>query len=307
MVHLRAMRDDEFDRVAELIFESTNYWYERHGFGHIFLGQPSDCRLFCEVYEDLDPGCCLLAIDDETEEPLGSCFYRSRETHWSLGIMNAHSKAAGKGVAKGLLREIIRRATEAGKPLRLFSSALNLDSYSLYTRSGLAPYAIFQDMILPVPKKGLLSEVVDTSRVRDATLEDLDSIVALEREVWGIGRAGDWKYFLENRRGIWHASVIEREDRTLAGVLASVHHPGSNMLGPGVALDATAASALILAELNVHRGRSPVFLVPAANRELVGLMYGLGARNCELHVGQSLGPPPTIKGVVLPTFMPETC
>ncbi|QDT64050.1 GNAT family N-acetyltransferase [Calycomorphotria hydatis] len=305
-IQVRTSHESDFDAVAGLIFESTNAWYESHGHGKIFSGSPADCRLFCDVYEDLDPGGCLVAVETSTQNIVGSCFVHPRETHMSLGIMNASPAAAGLGVAKSLLREIIRMAEEAKKPLRLFSSAFNLDSYSLYTRHGFAPYAVFQDMIFQVPEEGVTSDVISTDGVRPASLDDLDHIVALEQKIWGCSRRGDWEYFIRNERGIWHVSVIESAKGEITGVLASVNHPGSNMLGPGIAVDSDAAASLVLAELNVHRGRSPVFLVPAADKKLVALMYGLGARNCELHVGQSLGPAPDIRGVVMPTFMPET-
>ena len=46
-----------------------------------------DVELFCRVYEDLDPGCCVLAESDG--QLLGSCFYhprpdlsKARKLHW---------------------------------------------------------------------------------------------------------------------------------------------------------------------------------------------------------------------------------
>jgi hypothetical protein len=78
------------------------------------------------------------------------------------------------------------------------------------------------------------------------------------------------------------------------------------MLGPGVMTDARITLSLILAELNARRDVTPVFLVPSAERELVARLYAPGARNCELHVAQCRGPAPTLRGVVMPTFLPET-
>ena len=39
---------------------------------------------------------------------------------------------------------------------------------------------------------------------------------------------------------------------------------------------------------------------------VLGLAYGWGARNVELHVAQSTAPVNGAKGIVFPTFMPET-
>ena len=130
-------------------------------------------------------------------------------------------------------------------------------------------------------------------------------MAALEKELAGISREKDFRYFLDNAMGIWHASVIEG-DRGPDGFIVSVQHPGSNMLGPGVARTEADAAALIAAELDHHRGRTPVFLVPVQMADLVRTLYGWGARNCEMHVHQVLGDCPPLTGVHMPTFMPET-
>jgi hypothetical protein len=66
------------------------------------------------------------------------------------------------------------------------------------------------------------------------------------------------------------------------------------------------AAALVLAELNHHRGHQPVWLVPADCPQLVQQMYAWGARNCELHFAQTRGEWLPPRGLIMPTFMPET-
>ena len=201
-MQIRAMRAEEWDAVAALIFTSTNGWYRRNLNRTCWPGDdPAVCRLFPEVYEALDPGCTLVAeIDGQLA---GSCFYHPRETHLSLGIMNASEDFAGKGVARALLEEIVERAGTL--PVRLVSSALNLDSYSLYTRAGFAPFALFQDMCFPAtatpPPPG--------DSVRPATLDDVEAMTALEEEISGIRRPGDYRHFIENAAGIWSVSVCD--------------------------------------------------------------------------------------------------
>ncbi|MCB1233931.1 MAG: GNAT family N-acetyltransferase [Verrucomicrobiae bacterium] len=303
------MKKADRPEVANLIYLSTNTWY-RARLGHaIFSGGPEVCELFCEVYEGLDPGFCLLAEHSKTGIIAGSCFYHPRETHVSLGIMNVHPNYFGNGVARLLLRRIAEYAREEGLPLRLVSSALNLDSFSLYTREGFVPTALYQDMFLEVPESGLdpAAHGIDASRVREATLDDITDIGAVEFEVCGISRERDYRHFIENEAGIWTVLVSpSRTGADLDGYLVSVRHPGCNMIGPGAARDADTAAALIVSQLNRNAGRRPVFLVPADNRELVAKMYALGARNCELHFSQVLGESQPVRGVVMPTFMPET-
>lgn len=302
---IRPMRPDEADQVAGLIYESTNHWYEAHGHGRIFKGKWKDCRIFTDVYGDIDPGCCLIAVSGE-DTILGSCFYHPRETHVSLGIMNAHPAIGRKGVAKALLVAIIDIANELNLPVRLVSSTFNLDSYSLYTRQEFVPFAFYQDVMIKVPEDGILADSVPGISIRSAKPGDEEQIDVLERNIWQTSRKSDWAYFISNQRKIWHSTVAEDESGTIVGALVSVAHPGSNMLGPGLAKSPEIAKAIIQTELNHHKGKSPVFLLPANNRELVASMYDLGARNCELHVGQVLGDAPKIDGIVMPTFMPET-
>ncbi len=54
------------------------------------------------------------------------------------------------------------------------------------------------------------------------------------------------------------------------------------------------------------RGKTLVFLAPCAAATLVRTAYAWGARNVELHVAQSTAPVADAKGIVFPTFMPET-
>lgn len=304
---LRAATAGDRHEVADLICVSTNYWYRASGKPAIFCNGPSATTLFFDVYEALDPGCCVVAEDAATGFLMGSCFYHPRETHVSLGIMNVHPNYFGRGMAGKLLRFITDFADRQGKPLRLVSSAMNLDSYSLYTRAGFVPRRAFQDLMMKVPADGLQQTVNGLERrVRPATPDDVPKIVELEDRVSRVRREKDYRYFVENRDGIWRLSVLEDGRGGIDGFLASVNHPGSNMLGPGAATTEDAAAALILAELNHHRGQSPVWLVPADCGGLVRRMYDWGAKNVEIHFAQVRGRFDGFDGVVLPTFMPET-
>jgi hypothetical protein len=183
---------------------------------------------------------------------------------------------------------------------------MNLDSFSLYTRAGFVPQVAFQDMYLAVPPSGLPGGLADTRGVRDATADDIPDIVALEREVGGISRAKDFEYFAANREGFWHGSILRNERSELQGFLFSCGHPGCNMIGPGAALTSEAMLPLVAAELDRHRGRTPVILVPVQATPLVQALYRCGARNCETHFGQVRGPASPVHGVHIPTFLPES-
>lgn len=301
---IRPLRNDEWDVIATLIHQSTNAWYRKNLNRDIFGPDPLACRVFPEVYESLDPGCCLVAEANGT--PVASCFYHPRETHWSLGIMNALPDS--RGAAKALLTEICRLADEAGKSLRLVSSACNLDSFSLYSKAGFKPIRIHQDMILTVPENGMPSSTKSpgTDLIRSATPDDIPAIVSLEEELTGLRREKDHRFFIENAQGIWRTLVSENQNG-LTGFMTSVAHPGSRMIGPGATRDTASALALVWSHLDrFHRGHTPVWLAPSDESAFVHGCYSWGAKNCEIHLSQVRGDHPPHTGLVFPTFMPET-
>lgn len=300
------MTPEDDDAVAGLIVESTNHWYRKHLGRDVFGCAAEQARLFCEVYRAIDPQPGIVIEDATTGRLAGSCFYHPRPTHVGLGIMNAAPGYAGQSVARRLLRVITDHADAAGLPTRLISSALNLDSFSLYNRAGFRPTAVYQDMLITVPADGVMFDPPPgTPHLRPATPDDVEAIEALEHRLTGIRRVGDWRYFIENVSGDWHTLVAESEGG-LVGVLASIDHPASAIVGPGVAEDEPAALALLAAQLNARRGRTMLVLAPADRPTITTPLYAWGARNCELHVTQVRGAPAPARGVVFPTFMPET-
>ena len=55
-----------------------------------------------------------------------------------------------------------------------------------------------------------------------------------------------------------------------------------------------------------YRGHGPFFSRWVESSPLVQQAYAWGARNCEIHFAQCLGPWQPPSGVVMPTYLPET-
>ncbi len=308
---LRKLKKEDWSEVGDLIHVSMNYWCEANGRPAIFQAESEKTQLFCEVYEMLDPGCCIIAEQPRTGRIMGSCFYHPRETHVSLGIMNVHPNYFGHGIARKLLGYITDFAEDQGLPVRLVSSAMNLDSYSLYTKAGFVPRCTYQDLFFNVPESGMagieISEVMRASgRVRKAVAADVPLIVALEEKLSGIRREKDYWYYLENELGIWGMSVLENLSGGIDGFMVSVSHAASTIVGPGLAEKPEHILLLLRFQLDQMRGQCPVFLVPVEEGALVRELYRWGAKNCEIHFHQVLGNFEKCKGVNMPTFMPET-
>ena len=305
-IQLRPMEPADRSEVAELICVSLNYGFLERGMPLRLPGGPAAADVFFQVYEALDPGCGLVAVNPDNGRLMGSCFFHPRQTHVSVGIMNVHPNYFRQGVARALLGRTIDYADTEQKPLRLVSSAMNLDSFSLYTRAGFVPRQTYQDMVVDVPEGGLGHRVPGAQRVREATADDVAAMTELEQQLVGIRREKDFCYSIENGDGFWHVSVCEGERGGLDGFMVSSGHPGCNMIGPGLARTEQQAAALVLAELDRQRGRRPVVLVPAESAELVRQIYDWGGRNCEMHLAQVRGQWQPIGGVNVPTFLPES-
>lgn len=306
-MRLRVMTAADRHEVAELIYCSINTWYQQHGKPPIFMGGPEVTEVFYDVYNALEPDCNVVAENPRTGKLMGSCFYHPRKHHVSLGIMNAHPNYFGRGVARALLQHIIDYTDSHGhKSLRLTASALNLDSFSLYNRAGFVPRYAYQDVFLRVPEEGMKRTITGLDRVRDAASTDVNALAALEWDVSGITREEDYRFCIANQQGYWHVSVYETPRGDVDGFMISCGHPAMNMLGPCVARSEEVAAALILRELDLHKGRSPVFLIPVEKTVLVGHAYDWGARNCELHFCHVRGDFKPFTGVNMPSFLPET-
>ena len=297
----RSMRSGEENAIASLIYESTNSWYQKKLGYKLFTGDPEDCRIFPDTYEALDSGCCVVAeIDGKIA---GSCFYHPRDTHFGLGIMNVAPEFASQGVAKGLLDQVIEKAGD--HPIRLVSSALNLDSFSLYTRAGFVPVAVYQDMMIPQDKP-LPPPPGIAGSIRPATMGDLFHMADLEFEIAGIRRGKDLAHILKDPGGPWKTYVHVDAAGKVDGWLTSIDQPGCRMIGPGVMRDDGGALALLHVQLSQTRGGAPVFLVPTHEFTMVAELYHWGARNVEIHFAQVRGASVPPSGVIIPSFLPES-
>jgi len=306
-MRLRPMKPEDRSEVAELIYVSINYYYGVHGMPNRFTAGPGSTEVFFDVYEALDPGCGVVAENERTGRLMGSCFFHPRPEHVTLGILNVHPNYFERGVARALVAHVIDYTEAHGHAaLRLVQSALNLDSYSLYTRMGFVPRAAYQDMLFNVPRSGLETTAPGEEHVRPATADDVAAMASLEREVAGITREKDYGYLIQNGEGIWDSLVLEEPGGGIDGFLFSVKHPALSMLGPLVARTQAQAEALIARALDRFRGSGVVLVVPVECDELVGHLYAWGARNCELHFSQVRGRFQPFRGVSMPTYLPET-
>jgi hypothetical protein len=161
-------------------------------------------------------------------------------------------------------------------------------------------------MVITVPPSGIQHSAPGMDRIREATLADAPAMAALELALSGIERGEYYAFCIANTSGFWRASVYEGPSGAVEGYLISSGHRALNILGPGAASSDEVAAALLLRELDHHRGRTTLFILPVDRPALVRQAYGWGARNVELHLCQVRGKFQTFRGVVMPTFLLES-
>lgn len=305
---LRALTPDDREEYASMLYRSFNTWYERKGWqGDYFRCTPTEAGIFFDIYNDLTPGCSVAVFERNSSRLAGACFYHPRERHFSLGIMSVDPGFFGRGVGRTLVNGIVREAEKAGAPaIRLVGSAMNMDSLSLYSRSGFVVRQSYHDMVITVPAAGLGHQVAGRERVRPARESDVAAMAELELAVSGITRQMDYRYAIANPRGILEALVIEGPRGGITGFAISVKHAALHMIGPLVAQTEEDAIALLAQALESYRGSGVLVVIPMEKRLLLEAFYQWGARNVETHLFQVRGQFQPFAGVNLPSFLPET-
>ena len=285
---------------------SGNYWNAAHGMGKAF-SEPESAAFQFDVYKKLDvEDLGFVAIDEETGAMAGLCFMHARPTHVSLGTLNIHPNWFGRGVARGLVNRIIDFAESYGKPVRLISSASNIDSYALYNRAGFEPILTYQQMYMDVPADGLISR---TNTRRSSAARRRPTSPPWRR--WNANfreliehKTTNTSFATKTACGTVGLRIAEGE---IDGFLCSIDHPlGNWMLGPGTARDDNPAAALVLTELKRTPGRRVLFLYPQNRTSLTAQAYSWGAKVMEIQMQQVLGLAKPMEGLNFPAFVPET-
>jgi GNAT superfamily N-acetyltransferase len=305
---LRPMVEEDVPAYSAMLKRSFNTWYWNHGWGQdYFQCDERELAIFWEIYRRISPGHCVVAVHPDSGAILGASFYHPREHHVSLGIMAVDPAYFGRGVGTQLVKHIIQFVeSNRYNALRLVGSACNMNSFSLYNRAGFVPRVVHQDMVIRVPALGIGQSSPLGERVRDASPEDVGSIKALELEISGICREGDYRFCIDNPVGCLHASVIEESGAGISGFAASIRHPALNMIGPAFARTEADMLALLLRELERFRGEAALVVIPMDKRLIVEALYRCGAVNVETHLLQVRGRFQPFAGVNVPSFLPET-
>ncbi len=304
-ITIDTLAGDHDETVAQLLHRSLSSWYDIHlNQGSRFGASHLPFIHFPALYRQLDPEHSLGAWIDQ--RLVGVAFLHPRPTHVSAGIIATDPALARRGIAKMLMARACALADQLNLPLRLVSSLLNLDSFSLYSRCGFRPVTIYQDLHLTVPAQGIAPPELAGIRILPAGPEHANEIARAEHELCGISRQQDHQALLSQTTLPWETLVARDSSNTPIGAITLTRHPDWSMPGPAFARDETVMLALLHHALNHLKGRDIVVLIPSEARELLASLYRFGGRNIELHALQIRGDWKPARGISLPTFLPET-
>ena len=189
--------------------------------------------------------------------------------------MNVSPYFFGQGIAGSLLKRIIGIAEDQSLPVRLVSSAQNLDSFSLYSRQGFAPTQAFQDMYLEVPKEGLDIELFSKLRVANAHMEDVEDM-ADWRKIFVESKGKKISSILSKTKRYLENRTLQERSRSITWISFICGSSSLRMIGPGVASEKVAVS-MLADQLENFRGKTPVFLLPVTAKLAVQSAYSWGA------------------------------
>ena len=131
---------DYNERMAEDVAAMWNTWDELWP-GGFTQGVPYTAERVKKQYGKSDALAILIAIDNETKKPLGSCtlFAHWRDTEAAyVGTLGVSPEALGKKVGKRLLLESIKRVSEKGYTrIDLNTWAGNMEAVPLYKKIGM--------------------------------------------------------------------------------------------------------------------------------------------------------------------------
>jgi Acetyltransferase (GNAT) domain len=264
MIEVRAMRDADVDRAAQILVGAFAQVYRQRGHIPPFPNLESAMWL-CRAYLDLDPGGC--AVAEEAGAIVGVGFVHVRGEVSSIGPLAARP-GGPPGVGQALMA-YLSRLTAGSTSVRLFQDSFNPDSFGLYAQLGyvvrdVAPYLLASD-IKPASRA--------VSDVRAFEPEDLPRLKSFDKRMIGSDRTPDLALLIATGSVL----ILERA-RTFEGFLFLRTLPARAIIGPGVATSEEGLGELIDAACQTLAGRSAVMRASAASPAVLRRAFARGFR-----------------------------
>ena len=272
MIAVRAMRDADGERVAEILVAAFSQVYRQRGHIPPFPNTESAIWL-CRAYLDLDrEGCAVAEVNGNL---VGAGFVHVRGNAASIGPLAARP-GGPRGVGRALMA-YFATLTQGCSSVRLFQDSFNPDSFGLYTELGwvvrdVAPYLLAAD-IQPAPQI--------SPGIRSLGPEELHRVEGFDRRMVDADRARDLRLLMSTGSLLVQErpreSAREREQE-IEGFIFLRSLPARAIIGPAVAVSEAVLADLFDAACRVLDGRSAVMRASASTPAVLRRAFERGFR-----------------------------
>lgn len=247
-ITIRTATQDDIEACGAICFDAFAQIAERHGFNPDFPNAEIPTGLLSAL--NSHPG--FYAVVAEAEGRIvGSNFVDERGPVGGIGPVTVALQEQDNGIGRQLMEDVIKRADENNRPLRLTQAAYHARSLSLYAKLG------FQVRDALCVMRGELPDTMPPGRtVRPATSDDLEACSALCKKVHAHDRDGE----LADAIAQGSAMLVEHNGE-ISGYCTLLGY-----FGHAVAESNDDLKALIAAYDSIN---GPGFLLPARNDEVM--------------------------------------
>jgi len=205
-IQLRPIRESEYDRAAQIVFDAFGGIARRHNFP-LDMPQIEIAQGLVKAFSS-HPAVFAVAAEGDGKL-LGVNFLDYRTPTGGVGPICVDPGTQQKGVGRKLMQAVIDEGKRRNlRSVRLVQDAFNTTSMSLYASLGFdvkEPLALMRG----TPKDKLAAS---GATVRPVTEKDLEPCAALCRATHGFDRTGELRESLT----MFHSMLLERNGRVVA-------------------------------------------------------------------------------------------
>ena len=291
-VTIRRMQEGDIPRVGEIMVNAFNDVFRRHGYPEPFPS-PEVGISVARGYLSLEPEQCFTA--SLNGQVVGSGFLHLRRDSGGIGPITVDPTCQTKGIGRAIMQAVIDAGSQC-RSLRLVQDAFNVVSFPLYTKLG---------FVVRGTAASLVGREVHAARatsveIREWTAQDIGTLAALDRQLTGIERVQDFRYFLDQP-----PQLIGFVAGKPAGYLCCLRTGAGTFLGPAAATEQSVLRALILTAAELEQGKALRMRFPTRHAELLQELLALGFQVENLQTYMVRGPWEVPPGVNLLALFPE--
>ncbi len=291
-VTIRRMQEADIPRVGEIMVTAFNDVFRRHGYPEPFPSPEVGASL-ARGYLGLEPAQCFTA--SLNGHVVGSGFLHLRGNSAGIGPITVDPTCQTKGIGRAIMQAVIDAGSQC-RSLRLVQDSFNVVSFPLYAKLGFVVRGTAASLV----GHEIHAARVASVEIREWTAQDIGTLTALDKELTGIERVQDFRYFLNQP-----PQLIGFVAGKPAGYLCFLRTGAGTFLGPAAATEQSVLLALILRAAELEQGKALRMRFPTRHAELLQELLDLGFQVESLQTYMVRGPWEVPSGVGLLALFPE--